>query len=186
MIQFGTNAPVPIPVQVGGLATNTQVPLAVQLGRLPAATALPPAGGASVAINTQAPLLLNFGQFPVDIFEHGNKTYVHSTQDPTQFQKLQAKKAQKRATARAKRERHSLMLEARALLKKSMVADIKGDVQVAQRLRMKATNTRMGAATICAPMTLHVEEVAAPTVERTEVELLEALEAVSSNLRRHM
>jgi hypothetical protein len=74
------------------------------------------------------------------------------------------------------------MLEARALLKKSVVADIKGDVQVAQQLRMKATNTRTGAATIRAPMTSHVEEVAAPTMERTEVELLEALEAVSSNL----
>jgi hypothetical protein len=67
-----------------------------------------------------------------------------------------------------------------------VVADIKGDVQVAQRLRMKATNTRTGAATIRAPMTPHVEEVAAPTVERTEVEMLEALEVVSSNLRRHM
>jgi hypothetical protein len=183
MIQFGTNAPVPIPVQVGGLATNTEVLPAVQPRQLPAATTLPPAGGASVAINTQAPLLLNFGQFLVAIFEHGNKTYVHSTQDPTQFQKLQAKKAQKRAAAKAKCERRSLMLEARALLKKSVVADIKGDVQVAQRLRMKATNTRTGAATIRAPVTPHVEEVAAPTVERTKVELLEALEAVSSNLR---
>jgi hypothetical protein len=78
------------------------------------------------------------------------------------------------------------MLEARALLKKSVVPDIKGDVQVAQQLRMKETNTRTGAATFRTPMTPHVEEVAAPTVERTEVELLEALEALSSNLRRHI
>jgi succinylglutamate desuccinylase len=35
-------------------------------------------------------------------------------------------------------------------------------------------------------MSPHVEEMAAPTVERTEAELLEALEAVSSNLRRYM
>jgi hypothetical protein len=47
---------------------------------------------------------------------------------------------------------------------------------------MRATNTRTGAATVRALMTSHIEEVADPTVEHTEVELLEALEAVSSIL----
>jgi hypothetical protein len=69
-------------VQVGGLATNTQVPPAVRPEPLPIATTLPPARGASIAINTQASLLLNFGQFSVAIFEHSNKNYAHSTQDP--------------------------------------------------------------------------------------------------------
>jgi hypothetical protein len=82
MIKFGTNVPVSIPVQVGGLATNTQVPPAVRPEPPPIATTLPPAGGASVAINTQAPLLLNFGQFSVAIFGHNNKNYAHWTQDP--------------------------------------------------------------------------------------------------------
>jgi hypothetical protein len=71
-------------------------------------------------------------------------------------------------------------------LKKSVVAEIKGDVQAAQRLRAKAVNRSTGAATVRVPTSTPVQEVPTPVVERTEVELLEALEAVSSNLRRHM
>lgn len=78
------------------------------------------------------------------------------------------------------------MLEARALLKKSAVAEMKGDFPAAQRLRTKANNRRATTATLRAPTPTPAVETPTPTVERTEVELLDALEDVSSNLRRHM
>ena len=78
------------------------------------------------------------------------------------------------------------MIEAQALLKKSVVADMKGDVRAAQQPRAKAVNRRAATTTLCTPTPTNVQEVPALAVERTEVELLEALEATSGDLRRKM
>ena len=139
-----------------------------------------------MAANIEAPILIHFGLFPVAIFEHGDKVYSHLTQDPAQFQKVQSKKAQKRASTKAKRERRNLMIEARTLLKESVVAEVKGNIQAAQQLRAKAANRRASIATLRFPTPTTVPDVPVPAVEHTEVELLEALEAISSNLRQHM
>lgn len=86
-------------------AVKTQVLPVMQLGQLPHVKAANATRGLNVATNTQAPFLVHFGQFPVVIFEHGDKTYVHQTQDPAQFEKVLSKKAQKRASAKAKKQR---------------------------------------------------------------------------------
>ena len=78
------------------------------------------------------------------------------------------------------------MIEARTLLKESVVAEVKGNIQAAQQLRAKAANRRASIATLRFPTPTTVPDVPVPAVEHTEVELLEALEAISSNLRRHM
>jgi hypothetical protein len=145
------------------------------------------AGGLLDAANTQAPWLIQFGSLPlVAVFQHGNKVYSHHTQDPAQFLKVESKKAQKRASAKTKKERRNLMIEARTLLKESTVAEIKGNVQAAQQLRAKAANRRASIATLHFPASVPAPDGPAPTVQHTEVELLEALEAVSANLCRHM
>ena len=119
-------------------------------------------------------------------FEIGSRIYVHQAQDPAQFQVVQSKKAQRRATAKAKKERRELMLEARALLKESTRAELQGDVEAAQHLRAKAANRRTGAASLRAPAVTSPAAPPTPTIRRTEVELLEGLEAASYNLRRLM
>jgi hypothetical protein len=53
---------------------------------------------------------------------------------------VQSKKAQRRAAAKAKKERRELMLEARALLKESTRAEMRGDVEAAERLCIKQEN----------------------------------------------
>jgi hypothetical protein len=67
---------------------------------------------------------------------------------------VQSKKAQRREAAKAKKERRELILEARALLKESTKADMKGDMEAAQRLRAKAANRQAGAASHHAPTTI--------------------------------
>lgn len=111
---------------------------------------------------------------------------MQQAQDVTQFQEAQSKKQRKRASAKAKKERRTLMLEARTLLKESVVAEIKGDIQAAQKLRVKASNRRSSTASLRAPDPAATPKLPTPTVQHTEVELLEALEAVSDNLRRHI
>ena len=60
----------------------------------PPATIVDQAGAAQVAVNTQEPTLIQFGPFPpVAVFEYRDKTYMHLTQDPVQFQSIQRKKA---------------------------------------------------------------------------------------------
>ena len=120
------------------------------------------------------------------VFEHGAKTYMHMTQDLAQFQRMLSKKAQKQAAAKAKRERRDLMLEARALLKKLVVEEVKGDLRAAQQLRAKATNRRATVAVTQAPIPTLTPDAPTASVQHTEVELLEALEEVSSLLRRQM
>jgi hypothetical protein len=95
---------------------------------------------------------IQFGSMPLMIsFTHGDKVYVHQTQDPAQFQVMESKKAQKRAVAKAKKERRELMLEARALLKNSVKADMNGNMEAAQRLRVQAANRRITASMVHAP-----------------------------------
>ena len=143
------------------------------------------AEGARCATTDEIPLLVTFGTHPpVAVFEHRNKTYIHQTQNPVLFQKLESHKAQKRAFAKAKKERRELILEARALLKKSTMAEVKGDVHTAQRLRVQANNRRASHATLLPGTSTPTQSAPVPPVEHTEVELLEALEAVSNNLRR--
>jgi sortase (surface protein transpeptidase) len=117
-------------------------------------------------------------------FKHGDKFYIHQVQDTAQFHIMESKKAQKRAVAKAKRERRELMLEARALLKNSAMTEMKGDTEAAQRLRVQAANRQAAAALVRAPTPGAEPEITKPTAGRTEVELLEALEAVSLDLRR--
>lgn len=78
------------------------------------------------------------------------------------------------------------MLEARTLLKESVVVDIKGDIQAAQKLRTKAANRRSSTASLRASTPTFAPKPPSPTVQHTEVGLLEALEAVSDNLHRHI
>lgn len=78
------------------------------------------------------------------------------------------------------------MQEARVLLKESVVAKLKGDIQAMQQLRAKAINRSAGTTILHAPKPTSVQEVPAPAMERMKVELLEELEAVSCNLRRRM
>ena len=59
------------------------------------------------------------------------------------------------------------MLETRALLKKSVVANMKRDVRARQQLRAKAVNRRAATTTLRTPTLAPVQEVSAPTVERT-------------------
>jgi hypothetical protein len=120
------------------------------------------------------------------VFKHGDKVYMHQAQELAQFQVMESKKAQKRAIAKAKRERGELMLEARALLKDSVMAEMKGNTEAAQRLRVQAANRRATASSVRAPTPGVEPEIPSPTTQHTEVELLEALEAVSGDLRRLM
>ncbi|KAM0829813.1 hypothetical protein ACQ4PT_066636 [Festuca glaucescens] len=99
---------------------------------------------------------------------------------------MESKKAQKRAVAKAKRERRKLMLEAHALLKNSVMTEMKGNTEAAQRLRVQAANRRAAATLVRAPTPGAEPEIPKPIAQRTEVELLEALEAVSFDLRRLM
>lgn len=93
------------------------------------------------AINDSTPAVIQFGSLPpMVIFEHGDKAYMHQAQEPAQFQTVQSKKALEREAAKAKKERRELMLEARALLKESTRADMKGELEAAQRLRAMAAN----------------------------------------------
>ncbi|KAK1665875.1 hypothetical protein QYE76_054034 [Lolium multiflorum] len=132
-------------------------------------------------------MTIHFGTRPPTVFfEVGAKVYMHQAQDPAQFQVVQSKKAQRRAAAKAKKERRELMLEARALLKESTRAEMRGDVEAAERLRIMAINRRTGAASLRAPTPTPPPALPAPTTRRTEVELLEGLEAASYNLRRLM
>ena len=113
------------------------------------------------------------------VFEIGSKVYTHQARDPTQLQVVQSKKAQRL-------ERHELMLEACALLKESIRAEIQGDVGATQRLRIKAANLQTGAAYLHAHAATSLTAPPTPTTWLTEVELLEGLEAASYNLRRLM
>jgi hypothetical protein len=108
------------------------------------------------------------------VITHDAKTYMHQAQEPAQFQTVQSKKAQRRASATAQKERRELMLEARALLKESTRAGINGSAEASQRLQAKAASKKAGAASLRAPT----------TTWRTEVELLKGLEDASQNLRR--
>ena len=119
-------------------------------------------------------------------FKHDTKVYVHEAQEPSQLQAMESKKAQKRAVAKAKKARRELMLEARALLKDSVIAEMKGNIEVAQKLRVQAASRRVGASSVCAPMPSAEPKLPTTTTRRTEVELLEALEAVSFEFRRLM
>ncbi|KAM0901363.1 hypothetical protein ACQ4PT_020050 [Festuca glaucescens] len=132
-------------------------------------------------------MTIHFGtRPPIVFFEVGAKVYMHQAQDPAQFQVVQSKKAQRRAAAKAKKQRRELMLEARALLKESTRAEIRGDVEASQRLRVMAINRRTGVASLRATTSTPPPALPAPTTGRTEVELLEGLEAASYNLRRLM
>ena len=112
LIQFGDLPPMEIPMEAGG-AIHTKliqfsdlppVEIPTEVGRAAVAKAevLPtPAtivdqdGAAWVAINTKEQALIQFGPFPpVAVFEYYDKTYMHLTQDPVQFQSIQRKKAQ--------------------------------------------------------------------------------------------
>ena len=99
---------------------------------------------------------------------------------------MQSKKALRQEAAKVKKERRELMLEARALLKESTRADMKGDVKAAQRLCTRAANRRASVASLHTPTTTTHSEPSKATPRRTEVELLEGLEAMSHNLRRLM
>ena len=78
------------------------------------------------------------------------------------------------------------MLEARALLKESTRADMKGDMEASQRLRAKAANRRARAASHHAPTPFPHMKPSRPAPRRTEVELLEGLEAIAQNLHKLM
>ena len=68
---------------------------------------------------------------------------------------MQSKKVQRREAANATKERHKLMFEARALLKESTRAYMKGDVEAAQSLRTTAANKRACAASLHTSVGLH-------------------------------
>lgn len=137
-----------------------------------------------IATNAEVPLLIQFGLFPLmAVFKHGNKTYIHQTQDPAQFLTAQSKKAQKRAAVKAKKERRNLMVEAHTLVKESAMAELMGDTQASQQLRVQANNRRATVSAFCPPTPTVVPCMPKPSVQHTEVELLEA---VSGNLRQHM
>jgi hypothetical protein len=137
--------------------------------------------------NYTEPMTVHFGSLPpTTFFEIGTKVYMHQAQDPAQFQVVQSKKAQRRAAAKAKKEHRELMLEARALLKESTRVEIKGDVEAAQRLRVKAANRRTCAASLQAPTSTSTPTPPTLTTRRTEVELIEGLEAAAYILRRQM
>ena len=73
--------------------------------------------------------MIQFGSMPpMVVIKLGEKVYMHQAQDPAQFQTVQSKKVLRREAAKVKKERRELMLEARALLKESTSADLKGDV----------------------------------------------------------
>src|SRR5579859_1645619 len=145
------------------------------------------AEGLRCANADEIPLLVTFGTHPpVAVFEHRNKTYIHQVQDPVLFQKLESQKVQKRACAKAKKERRELMVQARTLLKRSTMAEVRGDVHTAQRLRVQANNRRASHATLLPGTSTPAQSTSIPPVEHTEVELLEALEAVSNDLHRQM
>ena len=80
------------------------------------------------------------------VIELGKKVYMHQAQDSTRFQTVQSKKALRREAAKVKKEHRELMLEARALLKESTRADLKGDVEASQRLHTRAANRGASAA----------------------------------------
>jgi hypothetical protein len=132
-------------------------------------------GGLSRA-NTSEPWVIHFGSKlpPMVVITHDAKTYMHQAQEPAQFQTVQSKKAQRRASVTAQKERRELMLEARALLKESTMADIKGDAEAFQCPHAKTISKMAGAASLCAPT---------PTLQN-EVELLKGLEDASQDLRR--
>jgi hypothetical protein len=66
-----------------------------------------------------APYLIHFGTHaPMAVFTHGDKNYYHPTQDPTQTQAAESKKARKRATAKARKARQTAITNARELLRK--------------------------------------------------------------------
>lgn len=137
--------------------------------------------------NTPVPRMIQFGSLPpMVVFEQGSKVFFHQTQEMAQFEVMQSKKARKRAATKAKKERCTLMLEARCFLKKAVITELKGDVEGAQQLRGKASNRRAQAASLYTPPKINEQDIPKPTVQRSEVELLESLEAVSSNLRRLM
>ena len=70
-------------------------------------------GGASIDINIEDPPLIHFGRVPPGaIFEHHAKTYMHRARDPVNFQMLQSRNAQKRASAKVKVEHEDLIQEA--------------------------------------------------------------------------
>lgn len=60
--------------------------------------------------------MIHFGSSfpPMVVVEVGTKMFIHQAQEPVQFQTARSKKAQRRASAMAKKERHELMLEVRA------------------------------------------------------------------------
>jgi hypothetical protein len=89
-----------------------------------------------------------------------------------------------RAFAKEKKARHELMLKARAMLKKSTMADIKGDAGASQCLRTKAANMRHGAVSLHAPTTMSYSELPSSMTRRTEGEVLEGLEIASKDLLR--
>ena len=66
------------------------------------------------------------------------------------------------------------------------MAELRGDIRGSQQLRVQANNRRASIATSYSPTPTVASFVPKPSVQYTEVELLEALEAVSGNLRRHM
>ncbi|KAK1611872.1 hypothetical protein QYE76_035545 [Lolium multiflorum] len=111
---------------------------------------------------------------PMVVITHDAKTYMHQAQEPAQFQTMQSKKAQRRPSATAQKERRELMLEARALLKESTRASINGSTEASQRLQAKAASKKAGVASLRAPK----------TIWRNELELLKGLEDASQNLRR--
>jgi hypothetical protein len=130
-------------------------------------------------------MVFHFGtQQPMVVIERGGTTYMHMAQDPAQFQTVPSKKVQMRAFAKEKKARHELMLEARAMLKKSTMADIKGDAGASQCLRTKAANMGQGAVSLHAPTTMSYSELPSPMTRRTEGEVLEGLEIASKDLRR--
>ncbi|KAK1654074.1 hypothetical protein QYE76_071879 [Lolium multiflorum] len=122
------------------------------------------------------PWVIHFGAMlpPMVVITHDTKTYMHQAQELAQFQTVQFKKAQRRASAMTQKERRELLLEARALLKESTRASVNGDAEASQRLQAKAASRKAGAASLCAPTTTRC----------TEVELLKGLEDASQNLRR--
>ena len=89
LIQFGDLPPVEIPTEVGRAAVAKAEVLPTP------ATIVNQDGAAWVAIKTKEQALIQFGLFPpVVVFEYRDKTYMHLTQDPVQFQSIQRKKAQ--------------------------------------------------------------------------------------------
>ena len=131
--------------------------------------------------------MIQFGSMPLMVvIEIREKHYMHQAQGTVQFQTMQSKKAQRREAAKAKKERRELMLEARALLKESTRADMKGDVEASQHFCTKAANREASATSLHAPTTNTHSETPTPAVRLTEVDLLEDLEAACRDLRKLM